>query len=199
MFKINFSVFVILGVLILGCGKDKNLKTSSDFVIGKHAFLPSMQGERQVYRALNALPDKEKNKIDVEFKMENDGQISFIFFADDTFSKGLSFNFSRKNDKNSFEVTLQGAASWVSLTERFSKKVTTSTIRLTIEIHNDEVPAHIIVKQNNVTLFNSEAPKEKNEIAFKSPGNGKANFWGFSTIGKASVQNIYALESSDAP
>ncbi|WP_374029250.1 hypothetical protein [Bdellovibrio bacteriovorus] len=136
--------------------------------------------------------------FEVSFELSDGGSFELYTFANSYLDMGLSFTFTRRGNQ------LLVFANWQSKTQDLSSKFAgvnaASTITMTLEVHNQETPAHVLMwnasrsSQLNIlnTIYNSA--NDSQSLGYSgSPGNGISLSWGFrvenSRLLKASLSN----------
>ena len=144
----------------------------------------------------------EENKILLEGTMDDAGrsshlfklrfllpetkQISFSFFASEKLSGGVQTVFSRVDGVVQMEMILNGLSHIVDL-----DSITSDTVELAIDIHNDHADAHILIwdlngpyedeeecVEDGGCLYNTEFYTDPNPGPWGTQGQAGDQFWG---------------------
>lgn len=125
------------------------------------------------------------------FSIEEGGSLTLASHATDKLASGAEIVLTRSDKSLSLKLKASGATTTAKTLDNFdaSKAVT-----LSIDVHNGETPAHILVWKDGVqnpdddnAVFNSDADGA-------TPGNGAGTFWGLS-LEKATVTEATPAEA----
>lgn len=183
----RFFSFVIISMLLvlLGCSttdssnpddsstldgqtysiiSDTGLLSDGDIVSGNGSIifnnpLPSISSNRSYY---------------ISFSLEDDGELVLYSHSINTLEDAISVVFTR-ND-STLTVSLVKGSTTEDISDAFSNVSADESITLQIDIHNEEVPSHILVW--NGSDYSEEEAIVNTENNFDSPGNGEGTFWG---------------------
>ena len=200
MKNILFSIFFCVGLIACGGGANpdkaalnaaKNISGTSYTDLGGGKMLMS-----------EALSDVSAGfNFEFSFTLADGGSITFTSFASSQLSNGFEIKFSRAGTKLNVQATAQGQTQdWSSM---FSSIDASQNVTLTMDVHNDESPAHVMIwqgekspdKDHTNTLYNSaEDSVDLNYDA--SPGNGFGRAWGF-TLDNAQLLKVKLSASQD--
>lgn len=121
--------------------------------------------------------------FEVSFDIEDGGSFTLYTFANPDLQNGISIQFVRIQNSLKVFATAQGTVQdW---SPRFASVDAAQTVTLTIDIHNNERPAHIMIwsglKNSSLnhrnTLYNSA--EDSLDLNYdNSPGNGFGRSWG---------------------
>jgi hypothetical protein len=206
--KLHFLIgLILISPLFVSCGSDSNNKTSSlkegsiestPFLLLSESGLlladSTLQGSG-VAVAKNPLGDIQADKnIALTFVLEPRGSLSVIAFGSNSNAGGVMLTFTRQEEV--LLAKLEAAGKIVDISKNFVALDASSDISLLIDVHNGEIPAHIlawkgdtIMPDDTNALFNSEKAADG-----ESPGNGTGTFWGL-TLSKAIVKKASATEA----
>ena len=217
MRKFVMHILSSLLVFLASCGNDDSTKEDGVFkglsysTIGESDLV---SGENQIKGNGTILFTQPLGSID------SNNHFTFSFLLEDGQSISLVAN-AAENANNGFEFVVERSATtaeWkmvvgsesIDIDDKFKDIDITKEVRLAIDIHNKETPAHVIVwngdntefKETNA-IYNSAEKHEHEEGEHeegeheegeheegehehgesKSPGNGKGTFWGFKLSG----------------
>lgn len=183
-----FAIFLILG--LSACGSDKD-KTSQN--------APSLDGYSYTTLAgaslsqdaegisgsghilfLDPLSESIESGRNLKFTaaLPDQGKMTVNLFSNTQLGQGLDFVFSRSGDL--LKGSIAYAEEVVDISDKFSQIDITKAFTLSLDVHNDEQPAHIIMWD----LGEDGDESEENEImnseedGLEIPGNGSGIYWG---------------------
>lgn len=124
--------------------------------------------------------------FEISFELEDGGEMSLYTFADVQLQNGIEVRFRREG--HTLKVTGFAQGSSQEWSPRFASIDASQTITFTMDIHNSERPAHILVwsggknpaLNHRNTIYNSA--EDSIDLNYdNSPGNGFGRAWGFRT------------------
>lgn len=140
----------------------------------------------QRWRIAEALSSVQSGaNFQLSFALQDHGVVTLHAFSDTALQGGFELKFER--DHNSLQVFAQAQGQVQDWSSYFAGIDPTQTITLSVDIHNNERPAHVMVwsgaKNSNLdhtnTLYNSA--EDSVDLGFDgSPGNGSSRVWGLS-------------------
>jgi hypothetical protein len=124
------------------------------------------------------------------FRLEDGGSLTLQSNASNRLQNGIALHFQRNGAALSVKLIAGGAENDVS--NAFATLDVTGELQLQIDVHNNEVPAHILVWSGadfseGAALLNSE------EAGREAPGNGAGQYWGLE-LSQASVTRAAVSE-----
>ena len=184
--------FLCLGSFLFSCGNENKNNTSDGLsYIGKTPFSYleedknlNLTGEtlKGSGKIIFENPLDEAARMDAELTLPEGSSVGFVLFGDNKLKKGLSIILKR--EKGKLDLSLSGEKKSFSLTELNSSAINTikpgQRIKLRMEIHNNENPAHILVwvhPEGSKMCGSSEATLDSEKLGWDI-GNGGANFAG---------------------
>lgn len=182
MKNILFLIFFCIGLSACGGGAnpDKALNAAKNI---SGTFYTDLGGGKMMMS--DALSDvSEGFNFEFSFTLADGGSITFTSFAGPQLSNGFEIKFLRAGAKLNVQAIAQGQTQdWSAM---FTGIDANQNIALTMDVHNDETPAHVMIwqgekspdKDHTNTLYNSaEDSVDLNYDA--APGNGSGRAWGF--------------------
>ncbi len=114
-----------------------------------------------------------RKSYSITFSLDDGGSLTLVANADETLKNGVEVKFTRTG--NSVAAAML-ADSKTSAAKNFPSISGAQQITLTVDIHNNEVPAHILIwSGNDFTSGNALLNSETDDAA---PGQGRGTFWG---------------------
>jgi hypothetical protein len=143
--------------------------------------------------ALAESSDSGRN-ISLTFSVQEGGSLVLRTFAKNDLTGGIDIKLSRVSSRLSLNF-IKGND--VSASRELEGVDATSEIKLILDIHNDESPAHIVV-WNGAGTFNKDQKllDSEEENSIQPAGKGGDKFWGFS-LNNASLSNVIVGDPKD--
>lgn len=183
MKNILFSIFFCLGLSACGGGAnpDKAALNVAKSISGT-SYTDLGSGKMLMSEALSDV--SEGFNFEFSFNLADGGSMTFTSFASPQLSNGFEIKFSRAGAKLNVQAVAQGQTQdWSSM---FTSIDASQNVTLTMDVHNDESPAHVMIwqgekaqdKDHTNTLYNSA--EDSVDLNYdSSPGNGFGRAWGF--------------------
>lgn len=140
--------------------------------------------------------------FEYHFRVTDGGSFTVFAFANSSLTNGIAIRFTRNGGTLNVLATAQGITQdWSPL---FASVDASQDVTLTMDIHNNESPAHIMIwngsknpKMNHTnTLYNSA--EDSVDLDYDAgPGNGSGRAWGFQTDG-ATLINAKISDPQDS-
>lgn len=140
--------------------------------------------------------------FEYRFRLDDGGTFTAVTFANSTLNHGITIRISRVGSRLNVFATAQGSTQdWSPL---FSTVNAAEEVILTMDIHNNESPAHILIWSGSKnpamnrtnTLYNSA--EDSVDLDYDgAPGNGTGRAWGFQLEG-ATLINARISEPQDS-
>ena len=146
--------------------------------------------------AINPLADSRDSgrNITATFSLQEGGSLVFKTFSKNDLSSGVDIKLSRISSKLNLSF-VQGET--VSASKELAGVDSSAEIKLILDVHNDESPAHIVI-WNGAESFKKDQPlfdsEEPNSV--QPAGNGMDKFWGVS-LDKSSLSKVALGEPKD--
>jgi hypothetical protein len=195
------AIFLILALSACGSDEDKtsqnapNLSGFSYTTLAGASLTQDAEGISGSGRILFLDPLSESIESGRNLKftavLPDQGQMTVSLYADTELSQGLDFVFSRMGDLLKGSIAYADEA--VDISDKLSQTDITKAFTLSLDAHNDEQPAHIIMwdlgeegeESEDNEIMNSE------EDGLEIPGNGSGIYWGIElTDAKLTFLNI---------
>ncbi len=206
--KVNFlSIFALLiTFLLVGCDELTGSSTGANDSNGIFSIFGGLEGVAVGNNSylLNGTAENGGNSghnFRLQFELQNNETMSFYFFTSRQLDGGLKAIFSKKADKVTMTLELNGKSDQRELT----KLEGLDLLDITLDVHNDHTDSHILVWETNGPKGDEEECTFEEECLYNTEdfaldawlGVGKANgvFWGFE--GKA--ESIFVLEGPSPP
>lgn len=146
----------------------------------------TLKGTGDAVAKLPLADNKDSGKnLTVTFTLEDGGSLILKTFSSASLENGMNVHLTRSGD----QLKLKTSKGSESGTEKALNLSANSSIGLSVDIHNNESPTHVLVWPASEAapgeanaLFNSESEGG-------SAGQGAENFWGLSLV-KASVSSV---------
>lgn len=140
--------------------------------------------------------------FEFHFSVTDGGSFTVFAFANSSLTNGIAIRFTRTGGSLSVLATAQGITQdWSPL---FASVDASQQVVMTMDIHNNESPAHIMIwsgskdgsMNHTNTLYNSA--EDSVDLDYDaSPGNGSGRAWGFQADG-ATLINAKISEPQDS-
>jgi hypothetical protein len=182
--------FLLLSSL-LGCGKDDGGGSNADGKLGAANYVVLESGDLQrgsdKLSGSGAVAFKEpvgeigaKKSYTLTFSLQDGGSLVLLAQGAKSLENSVELKFSRAAGE--LKATLSAAGKNAEPKLLAGVDAASDSVTLTIDIHNDESPAHVLVWSGNdfaeeKALLNSEED---------TPGQGSGTFWGLRLV-KATV------------
>lgn len=132
--------------------------------------------------------------LNLDFTLSPDSSLIVSTYADNQLKDGIQLVF-RVSAEGKLSVLLKHGETATDVSGSFMEVDVTKPVSLSIDVHNDEDPAHVLVWNGNETEFKEDtALLNSEEDGNNVPGKGKDSYWGL-TLNKAQVSKT---ELSDA-
>lgn len=132
--------------------------------------------------------------LNLDFTLSPDSTLIVNTYADNQLKDGIQLVFS-VSSAGKLSVLLKHGETATDVSGSFMEVDVTKPVSLSIDVHNDEDPAHVLVWNGDETEFKEEtALLNSEEEDHNVPGKGKDSYWGL-TLHKAQVSKT---ELSDA-
>ena len=126
----------------------------------------------------------------LQFRLEEGGSLTLYSNASNRLQNGLALRFDRKG--TALRVKLIAGSTENDVSDAFAALDASGDIQLQIDLHNNEVPAHVLIWSG--TDFSEDAALLNSENAGReAPGNGAGQFWGLE-LAQASVTRAVVSE-----
>lgn len=177
--------FLLISLFLVACGGGYNpdkaaLLTSEQ--VGSLKYIPLDDGKGLMADSLSEVQGSAN--FEMSFSLQEGGAAVFHFFAKENLSDGIAIEFRRDQGQLQVFSSAQGVKqNWSSL---FSTIDASGVMSFTLDIHNNESPAHILLwtgsknsslNHRNTTYNSAEDSLDLNYDA--APGNGLGRSWGF--------------------
>ncbi|WP_374075515.1 hypothetical protein [Bdellovibrio bacteriovorus] len=182
-------------VLLTACGGGHNPDKD-----GNVPYRELSDGRRVMAESITAVATGAN--FEVSFDLEEGGSVTLYTFANSDLHNGVSIQFARVQNSLKVFATAQGIVQdW---SPRFESVDASQTVPMTIDIHNNERPAHIMIwsgsKNSSLnhrnTLYNSA--EDSLDLNYdNSPGNGFGRSWGIK-LDKAQLHKATLSSPQDA-
>ncbi|MBM4254079.1 MAG: hypothetical protein FJ146_19100 [Deltaproteobacteria bacterium] len=107
------------------------------------------------------------------FSLDDGGSLTLVANADESLKNGLELKFSRTGNSVAAAMTV---GTVTSAAKNFVAVDGSQALNLTIDIHNDEAPAHVMIwSGKDYSAVNAILDSETDDAA---PGQGRGTFWG---------------------
>ena len=116
---------------------------------------------------------RARKSYTVSFALEDAGSLKLAVNADEQLTNGVGVLLSRSGSALSATLSFGGAS---AVAKTLAGVDASSSINLTIDIHNDESPAHILIWSGSD--FASAKALLDSERDGATPGQGRGNYWG---------------------
>lgn len=123
--------------------------------------------------------------FEVSFSLADNGSVTVHTFTNSDLSEGVNIQFTRT--ASALTVLVSAGAAVQDWSPYFSSIDASQSMTFTVDVHNNERPAHILVWKGSKnaslnhrnTLYNSA--EDSVDLGFAgSPGNGTSRYWGIS-------------------
>jgi hypothetical protein len=143
----------------------------------------SIKGSGSVVYAspLGAITSKDNYALN--FTLEDGGSLELVTHSNSSLANGVSVLFSRSG--NALSAILKAKGTESAATE-LSGIDAADTVAVSVDVHNDETPAHILLWSSAAGSFGEEDALLNSEGGEETPGNGTGTAWGL-VLKKASV------------
>lgn len=126
---------------------------------------------------------ESKRSFTLGFTLENGGSLTLHSNASNRLQNGISIVISRTG--TTLSVALKKGEDLKDISSSFTGVNASGSLSIVCDVHNDEVPAHILIWTGSdfteeAAVFNSE------EEGLEAPGNGAGSYWGLA-LSKATV------------
>ncbi|MEN9809891.1 MAG: hypothetical protein RLZZ488_1458 [Pseudomonadota bacterium] len=146
----------------------------------------TLKGTGDAVAKLPLADNKDSGKnLTVTFTMEDGGSLLLKTFASSSLENGVNVHLTRSGDQLKVKTTKGNESG----TEKTLSLSANGSIGLSVDVHNNESPTHVLVwaaseaaPAEGNALFNSESDGG-------AAGQGAENFWGLSLV-KASVSGV---------
>lgn len=124
--------------------------------------------------------------LNLNFTLSPDSTLIVNTYADNQLKDGVELIFS-VSAAGKLSVKMKKGETATDVSGSFLEVDVTKPISLSIDVHNNEDPAHVLVWNGNETDFSeAKALLNSEEEGHAVPGKGKGNYWGL-TLHKAEV------------
>ena len=203
----NICLSVIIGTLLSfflsACGggynPDKALQNNAQ-KLGESSYFDLGNGQGLMTEAIQNIASGAN--FQVGFSLDDGGSFTLTTFANKDLTGGIDMVFTRSGGALSVQViTSTQTQDWSSY---FTSVDAAADVQLTMDIHNNEHPAHIMVWQgaknasmdHRNTLYNSA--EDSIDLGYdNSPGNGVGRAWGFKTINSQIMKAVMSATQDD--
>lgn len=120
----------------------------------------------------------------LDFALSDGGSFKLLSHSNTALEDALEISFVR--DGNALEVTLSAGGQSEDISRAFASVNASSPVKIQVDVHNDESPAHVMVWNRLATQSFTPATALYNSSNGRSPGPGGGARWGFE-IDRASV------------
>lgn len=182
-------------ILLAACGGGHNPDKAGNF-----PYRELSDGRRVMTESITTVAAGAN--FEVSFDVEDGGIFTLYTFTNSDLQNGVSIQFARIQNSLKVLATAQGIVQdW---SPRFVNVDASQTVTLTIDIHNNERPSHIIIwsglKNSSLnhrnTLYNSA--EDSLDLNYdNSPGNGLGRSWGVK-LDKAKLHKATLSSPQDA-
>lgn len=130
---------------------------------------------------------KSSGSYAVDFSLEDSGSLTLVSHSNEKLAGGFELEFRREGA--ALKATLRAQGNSWSATSQFASVNAAEVVRLQMDVHNDESPAHVVVWDRVASgddFAESKAVLKSNEEIDGSPGIGTGTRWGL-VLNKATV------------
>ena len=121
----------------------------------------------------------DDNSVSFSLSLEDQGSLLLTTNADRELKSGVSLKFAR--DKAVLKTHLMVGDSQVDISGQFAAIDASQVMKLHIDIHNSEDPAHVVVWVGDSKFSEHDAVFNSEEHA-ATPGKGSGKFWGLQLV-----------------
>ncbi|MEN9530503.1 MAG: hypothetical protein RI932_2376 [Pseudomonadota bacterium] len=166
-------------------------QSNANFVFNSGAL--SGTGSAVAVEPLSEKTDGGRN-ISISFSVQDGGSLVLRTFAKNDLSSGIDIKFSRSSSKLNMSF-IQGET--ISSAKELEGIDASTEIKLLVDVHNDESPAHIVV-WSGAGSFNKEQPLHDSEDsgAIQPAAQGVDKYWGIA-LDKATLSKVAVGEPKD--
>lgn len=198
---------ICLPVLLSGCGNGTRILPDTSLALG-NSFFQALAGNCSVATDQNGvryfsgncmlLANGNLGGLDsarsfaVDFTLQDGGEITFHTFASSTGSNGLSLKFIRVGDVLRARVLVANRET--NYDAQFSSISASGRVNLLIDVHNNELPAHLLIWPataapnfalankliNSICGINGPRPPDRDCHNFSSSGRGQGEYFAVS-------------------
>ena len=186
---------VSFGIVMASCGSQSDSSTGAAKKIGSAEVVLLNAGSLQFVDSgifgsgsiafKNPVGEvKAKKNYALEFLLDDKASVKLVTHSNEKLENGFEFAFTRAGKTLQVVTTAEGKSVDISGAGTLSSIDATQKIKVFVDVHNDETPAHVLI-WNQATqdpteenaAYNSESAEGAGD-SFNSPGNGAATFWG---------------------
>jgi hypothetical protein len=137
--------------------------------------------------ALTSVDKPQGSAFKIALDLEDNGEVILHTYSDNKLKNGFDISIARQGAKIKFTLTSSGKTVDYSELEGIASINAVETIELSMDVHNNESPAHFILWKSSETTFDENtAILNSADEPKATPGNGSGLFFGL-TIKDASV------------
>jgi len=130
---------------------------------------------------------KSGGSYGVDFSIDDGGSLTVVSHSNESLASGFELEFRREGA--SLKATLRAQGNSWSATNQFAAVNAAGVVRLQMDVHNDESPAHVVVWDQTASgddFSENRAILKSNEEVDGSPGIGTGTRWGLK-LNKATI------------
>lgn len=195
--------FLLLPFFLVACGGGYNPDKAAQLTSEQAGNLKYIPLENEKGLMADSLAEvRGSSNFEMSFSLQDGGSAIFYFFAKENLNDGIAIEFKKEQGQLKVFASAQGAKQeWSSL---FSAIDTSGVMIFTLDIHNNESPAHIMLwtgskssslNHRNTTYNSAEDSIDLNYDA--APGNGLGRSWGFQ-LNNATLMTFQKSAAQDA-
>jgi len=194
--KLKFFSFSLVILSIFGCGKDDKKDTSaliegsfagsSYFVIDAGDLVRSesqIKGSGSIVFKSPLASTDAKTNYNLTFSLEDGGSVELVAQSDGSLNKGVSVILTRAGTALNASLKADDVTTEVKVLSGISAA---GVVTISIDVHNDESPTHILLWNGTADDFAEDAALLNSEADAETPGQGKSTAWGL-VLAKATL------------
>lgn len=201
-------IWAVLAILTAGCGKTEapeSMPKRAKTLIDAHTHLSgsapssatSLNGSQTVVFDSPLSGVTSKSSFALTFVLNEGGSLALNSNGNSRLGGAIGVVFSRVGKTLSVKLKEGGAETNVSAA--FASLDASETLSFLVDVHNDEVPAHILIWSGSTSAYTEDAALMNSEDpGFNPPGNGSGQFWGLAlsnaTVSQAQVGGAKFVE-----
>jgi hypothetical protein len=140
--------------------------------------------------ALTSVDKPQGSAFKIALDLEDNGEVTLHTYSDNKLKNGFDISIARQGAKILFTLTSSGKTIDYSEIEGIAAINAIETIELSMDVHNNESPAHFILWKSSETTFDENTALLNSADEPKAtPGKGSGLFFGL-TIKDASVKRL---------
>lgn len=127
------------------------------------------------------------NHYQLTFTLEDGGELYLFAHAESSLAGGIEVRFQRA--ANVLKVSLAKGETIQDVSNQFQSFNAASPVSISLDIHNDEEPPHILMWKEEAEAFTEATAIFNSEENGAAPGQGTGTLWGL-VLKKASVDRM---------